>query len=182
MGRGMPRPLSCSWPSELFLFTMMLLLRGRLSSHTGGALPRPPLRSPQLFTPFPSSSPVPPHHTHASFGCAGAKWLQEAGRKLGERRCPRPSASSLPSAPPSADSSGTASRRAGAGAGGTGRDRPGTRLLPTAAPSSSSSSSGKFQRGPSRPGRQQPSGSRRLSGREIPVCLQREGGGSERST
>lgn len=24
IGKGMPRPLSCSWPSELFLFTMMV--------------------------------------------------------------------------------------------------------------------------------------------------------------
>lgn len=55
--------------------------------------------------PFISRSLPPPFPLTPPFSFAGAKWLQKAGRKLGERRCPRPSASSLPSVPPSVDSS-----------------------------------------------------------------------------
>lgn len=63
MGRGMPRPLSCSWPSELFLFTMTPVTAAAVSADTPAGLSHGRLSlSATLFTlspPFPAAHPLP---------------------------------------------------------------------------------------------------------------------------
>lgn len=90
MGKGMPRPPSCSWPSELFLFTMMVapgsLTAGpsvgssaaasssSSSSRGSPQLSSPPsLRQSRLSPPHPASLYPPPLPLRGT-------WLREVGR------------------------------------------------------------------------------------------------------
>lgn len=108
--------------------------------------------------PFILRSPAPLSLTPpVSF--AGAKWLQKAGRKLGERRCPRPSAPSLPSAPPSVDSSPRREPRRQAVTGEGGRVAPPPAAPPRAprpAGDGRQASSGRSPAGPAATGRLPP--------------------------
>lgn len=127
MGKGMPRPLSCSWPSELFLFTMMVApgsptagpragsSLAAASSSSSSSRCSPQLSSPssprqsrlsppgsRVPLPFPRPSPRVEHGCGRRGGLE-APWSKEGGAR---RSCPlrRPRARALLSAPPTVDS------------------------------------------------------------------------------
>ena len=125
MGKGIPRPLSCSWPSELFLFTMMVAPGSPTAGlSAGSSLAAAPasssLCSPQLSSPpsprqsrlSPPWSPVPLPFPRPSssveHGCRRRGGLEEPRSEEGgaRRSSPprRPRARSLLSAPPTVDS------------------------------------------------------------------------------
>ena len=102
MGKGMPRPLSCSWPSELFLFTMMvapgsptagpsagssLAAAASSSSSCSPHLPPPPPPPPRVsaapLRPDPASlspSPAPPRAWNMAAG-GGEGWRSRGARR-----------------------------------------------------------------------------------------------------
>lgn len=107
MGRGMPRPLPCSWPSELFLFTMMVApgswAAPRALSLLAAASCSPQLSSPPSPRLPPPGSPFPRPSPRAEHGCGRRAGLEpprgDAGGACwsGPRR---PRALALLSAPP----------------------------------------------------------------------------------
>jgi hypothetical protein len=127
MGRGMPRPPSCSWPSELFLFTMMVAPGSPTAGPSAGsslaaaaAASSSSRRSPQLSSPpsprqswlspprSPVSRPGPHPSPRVEHGCGRRRGLEapRGGEGGARRSCPprRPRARSLLSAPPTVDS------------------------------------------------------------------------------
>ena len=59
MGKGIPRPLSCSWPSELFLFTMMVAPGSPTAGLSAGSSLAAAPASSSLCSPQLSSPPSP---------------------------------------------------------------------------------------------------------------------------
>lgn len=116
MGKGMPRPLSCSWPSELFLFTMV-------PQRQPGSPPAP--IPPQLLSP-PSPQPAsPPCSPPVQNGCrrqAGDPGGSEDVRVL-QLPSPAPAPSPVqhlpPRTAPAGRSGGTARQTSRTAGGGT---------------------------------------------------------------
>lgn len=157
MGRGMPRPLSCSWPSELFLFTMMLMTaaaaRQSQQTYRWGSPTAASLLSATLY-PLPFILPSPPAPLLHLLRLCWCKMAAGGREEIGGAKM----SASLRFLPAFSTSlCGQLRHRQPPGGGRGGGHRPGPPRdpaspsagprLPPPASSSSSSSSGKFPSG-----------------------------------
>lgn len=138
MGRGMPRPPSCSWPSELFLFTMMVAPGSPTAEPSAGSSPAAAASSsrcsPQLSSPpsprqrrlssppAPGSRPFPQPSPRAEHGWWRRGGPEERRGAEGGARSRRPARRprALLSAPPTVDSGPRGAAQPRSRAGGRG--------------------------------------------------------------